>query len=94
VRWSDWGAKTATGHGVDVYCNQGCRTSRVTVTVYDLRTAAGDPAVLVYSRLRLVERRQVVEIIGQQPHPVRVVEPGYTAVFDVVPDLSAPMSGS
>jgi hypothetical protein len=92
VRWSHWGAKTATGHGVQVYCSNGCWTSKITVTAFGLRRNVNGLPVSAYSRLRLVEPRQVVYVIGRTSHPMRDLEPGYTAVYNVMPIVTHPTS--
>lgn len=88
VRWSHWGAKTATGRGVQVYCNDGCWTSKVRLTVYRLQRHIDGTEESDYSRLRLVEPRQVVFVIGRESHPIRVTEPGYREIFNVTPSWS------
>jgi hypothetical protein len=52
VRWSHWGASTATGHGDIVFCGTGCTTVPATMTVEDLTTSqlVGGKA---YTRLRV-----------------------------------------
>lgn len=88
VHWSHWGQATATGHGVSVFCNDGCSTSKVTVTAYGLKRIETEPALYAYSRLRFVEPRQVVDIVGRTPKPIRSTEPGYTATYDVLPAVA------
>ena len=88
VHWSHWGKATATGRGVSVFCNDGCSKSTVNVTAYGLKRIATHPALYAYSRLRFVEPRQVVEIVGRTTQPIRQTEPGYTATYDVLPAVA------
>lgn len=52
VRWSHWGAGTASGQGDIVFCGTGCTTVAATMTVYGLTTSqlVGGKA---YTRLRV-----------------------------------------
>jgi hypothetical protein len=86
VTWSHWGAKTAAGRGINVFCNNGCRTTKITVTAYGLRRNLHGTAIEAYSRIRVSWRSQIVPIVGQRPSTVYYrISGGSLPAFDVLP---------
>jgi hypothetical protein len=86
VKWSDWGATTATGTGISVFCDQGCRTTKVTVKASGLTHIVVGTTVAAYSQVRVSWRAQTVPIVGQQASTVyEHIPSGSTPVYDVLP---------